>query len=132
MNSSMRRIRLLAAMLVVAPVLVTSGCLAVAAGAAGAGTVAYIRGELDATVGYNLDAVDRAANQAGQQLQFAKINESADAFTRVITLRTAEDKKVEIKLRRSGDALTRVEIRVGLFGDEAISRALLEKIQANL
>lgn len=126
------RTRVLAVVLLLAPVLATSGCLAVAAGAAGAGTVAYIRGELNASLGHPIDAVDRASNRASEQLRFAKINETADAFTRIITLRTAEDKKIEIKLTRTSDSLTQVRIRVGLFGDEPLSRALLDKIQANL
>lgn len=132
MNSSAIRLRVIAALLLVTPIVWTSGCLAVAAGAAGAGTVAYIRGQLEASVSHNIDAVDRAANRAAEQLRFAKINESADALTRVITLRTAEDKKIEVKISRSTDTLTQIRIRVGVFGDEALSRLLLEKIQANL
>lgn len=132
MRSTPVRVRLIAALLAALPIAFTSGCLAVAAGAAGAGTVAYIRGELDASLSYNLDAVDRATNRAAEQLRFAKINEGSDALARIITLRTAEDKKIEIKLSRTTDTLTHVRIRVGVFGDETISRALLEKIQANL
>lgn len=122
----------LAALLAAAPLAGLSGCLAVAAGAAGAGTVAYIRGELDAPISRSLDDVDRAANRAADQLHFAKINEGSDALSRVITLRTAEDKKIEVRLSRTTDTLTRVRIRVGVFGDEALSRLLLDKIQANL
>lgn len=132
MRSRTLRVRRLAAVLAIAPVLLMSGCLAVAAGAVGAGTVAYIRGEIDASLNHNIDAVDRAANRAAGQLRFAKINESSDALAHVITLRTAEDKKIEVRLTRTGEAMTRVRIRVGLIGDEAISRALLERIQANL
>lgn len=132
MRSTPARVRLIAALLAVLPIAFTSGCLAVAAGAAGAGTVAYIRGELDASLSYNLDAVDRATNRAAEQLRFAKINEGSDALARVITLRTAEDKKIEVKLTRTTDTLTQVRIRVGVFGNETVSRALLEKIQANL
>ena len=132
MRSTPVRVRLIAALLAALPIAFTSGCLAVAAGAAGAGTVAYIRGELDAALSYNLDAVDRATNRAAEQLRFAKINEGSDALARVITLRTAEDKKIEVKLTRTTDTLTQVRIRVGVFGNETVSRALLDKIQANL
>ena len=83
-------------------------------------------------MGHPLDAVDSAANRAAEQLRFVKISESADALSRVITLRTAEDKKIEVKLTRTTDTVTRVRIRVGVFGDETISRLLLEKTQANL
>lgn len=120
-----------AALLSLVPVLWT-GCLAVAAGAAGAGTVAYIRGELNTSMSASLDAVDRATNRAAEQLRFAKINQSSDALARVITLRTAEDKKIEVRLTRTTDTLTQVRIRVGVFGDEQISRALLDKIKDNL
>jgi hypothetical protein len=133
MRSSMLRSRVVAALLAIAPVVTLTGCIALAAGAAaGAGAVAYVRGELDTSLNANLDAVDRAANRAGDELKFAKINESADALTRILTLRTADDKKIEIRLTRTTDTLTRVRIRVGLLGDETLSRLLLEKIQANL
>lgn len=126
------RRRFLAISLAMLPIAFTSGCLAVAAGAAGAGAVAWVRGELDASIGNSLDAVDRATNRAAEQLKFVKIAESADALARVITLRTAEDKKIEVRLTRTTDTVTRVRIRVGTFGDESVSRLLLEKIQANL
>lgn len=132
MKLPMSRALIASLILAAGPVLWTSGCLAVAAGAAGAGTVAYIRGELNTSLSSSLDAVDRAANRAAEQLRFAKINESADALARVITLRTAEDKKIEVRLTRTTDTLTQVRIRVGVFGDEAISRVLLDKINANL
>jgi hypothetical protein len=132
MSSSTLRIRILAALLAMVPLTLTSGCLVVAAGAAGAGAVAWVRGELDASLSHPLDAVDQAANRAGEQLKFAKISESADALSRIITLRTAEDKRIEIRLTRTTDTVTRVRIRVGTFGDEAVSRLLLDKIQANL
>ncbi|PTX91614.1 DUF3568 family protein [Opitutus sp. ER46] len=132
MKNSHIRTRIVAALLLLTPVAVTTGCLAVAAGAAGAGTVAYIRGELDASLGHNLDTVDRAANRAAEQLRFVKISESADAISRVITLRTAEDKKVEVHLNRTSDTLTRVRIRVGVFGNESLSRLFLERLQSNL
>lgn len=122
----------LALALAALPLAGTSGCLAIAAGAAGAGTVAYIRGELDTSVSHPIDQVDNATNRAADQLRFVKINEAADALTRVITLRTAEDKKIDIRLNRTTDNLTRIRIRVGMFGDEAISRALLNRITANL
>lgn len=133
MNPSTLRLRILAVTLAVMPVAWTAGCFAVAAGAAaGAATVAYVRGELSASISRNIDDVDRATNRAAEQLGFARINESSDALARVITLRTAEDKKIEVRLNRTTDHLTSVKIRVGLLGDEAISRALLDKINANL
>jgi hypothetical protein len=111
----------------------TSGCFLVAvgaAGAAGAGTVAYVRGELDVTLGKTYEQVVNASNRALVQLEFARVSERKDAFSALLTARTAEDKKIEVKLTKEGDSLTKVTIRVGVFGDETMSRAILEKIEA--
>jgi len=107
-----------------------SGCLVIAAGAAGAGTVAYVRGELDATVGSDYERVIDASNRALEQVQFVRVSEKRDAFSAVIVTRTAEDKKVEIRITKEGDRLTKVQIRIGIFGNEERSRVILEKIQA--
>lgn len=113
----------------------TSGCFVVAlgaAGAAGAGTVAYARGQLDATLANGYDQVLAASNRALDELQLVKISEKKDAFSAILIARTAEDKKVEIRIAKEGDILTTVRIRVGIFGDEEKSRTLLEKMRAGL
>jgi hypothetical protein len=109
-----------------------SGCVAVLAGAAGAGTVAWVEGRLDATLDANFDQAEKAANRAVTQLQFVKVNEEKDALTATLIARTAEDKKIEIKVVRVGDTTSRVQISVGVFGDEGQSLAILDKIKANL
>jgi Protein of unknown function (DUF3568) len=125
-------LRALAALMLAAALALHSGCLAVAAGAAGAGTVAFVRGELAATLDQNFDRTEHATNRAIQDLKFAKISEKQDALVAVIVARTAEDKKIEIKVSSMSAAQTRVQIRVGVFGDEALSQRILEKIRANL
>lgn len=124
--------RLAAALALATTVAFQSGCLVVAAGAAGAGTVAYIRGELEASLQGSYDNIVRAANQAVGQLQFARISENKDALTALLIARTADDKKIEIKITKISDSLSKVQIRVGIFGDEAISLAILDRIKANL
>ena len=109
-----------------------SGCVAVLAGAAGAGTVAWVQGRLDATLDANFDQAEKAADRAVTQLQFVKVNEEKDALTATLIARTAEDKKIEIKVVRVGDTTSRVQISVGVFGDEGQSLAILDKIKANL
>jgi hypothetical protein len=109
-----------------------SGCVAVLAGAAGAGTVAWVEGRLDAALDANYARAERAANRAVDELQFIRIDEKKDALTAILTVRTAEDKKVEIKIIRVGDTASDAQIRVGVFGDKALSLTILEKIKANL
>jgi hypothetical protein len=109
-----------------------TGCVAVVAGAAGAGTVAWVRGELEARLDASYEKAATAANLAIKQLQFAKISEKKDALTAILIARTAEDRKVEIKVLKVGDQSAKVQIRVGVFGDEALSLTILDKIRTNL
>ena len=121
----------LALLLGVPALTLTSGCIVVAAGA-GAGAVAYVRGDLNATLEASLDLTVRASNRAVEKLQFAKVSETKDAMIANIVVRNAEDKKIEIHLERASDNLTKVRIRVGVFGDESLSMAVLEKIKEGI
>lgn len=132
-NSLRRAVAVSTAALALVTMLVTSGCLAVAAGAgAGAAAVAYVRGELQTTVSEDYDATVKATHRAIDQLGFVKVSEKKDALIAILTVRNAADKKIEIRLDRSARNLTQVRIRVGVFGDEALSMAILDKIKANL
>lgn len=123
----------LAALLLIAGIAAQPGCVALMAGAAaGAGAVAYIRGELQADIERRYEVVERAANRAIADLQFVKVNEKKDAMVAIILARTAEDTKVQIRISRVSDTMTKVQIRVGVFGSETLSRAVLDKIKAEL
>lgn len=109
------------------------GCVAIVAGAAGAGSaVAYSTGELDTEVPRSLEKAQNATREAVHGLGFALVSEKADALGAVFICRTALDKRVRIELGRVGDGITKVEIRVGVFGDERVSLGILEKIRGGL
>lgn len=108
-----------------------SGCLAVAAGA-GAGAVAYVRGELEANLNTDYNKVVNSARSAINDLEFAKVSENKDALKAILVARTAMDKKVEITITNSGKKLTNIKIRVGVFGDEALSMSILDRIKSGL
>lgn len=110
----------------------TSGCVAVAAGAGAGAAVAYVRGDLDTTLNAGFERSLRATNAAVAALQFAKVSEKKDALQAIVIARNAADKKIEIRVEQSGENLAKVKIRVGVFGDETLSLAILEKIKANL
>jgi len=124
--------RVVGAALLAVALLFQTGCLVAAAGAAGAGTVAYIRGELSSTLDAPYEKVVRASNRGIQQLEFAKISENKDALTAILISRTADDKKIEVKVTKVTDSSTRIQIRVGVFGNEALSLTVLDKIKENL
>jgi len=110
---------------------VLPGCIAVAAGA-GAGVVAYVRGDLETTLANDFNPVVDATRGAIKDLEFASVSDNKDAFKAVIVARTAMDKKIEIELTNTGKNLTSIKIRVGVFGDEQLSLAILDKIKARL
>ena len=129
--SPSRYILLLLTVTAAAVISTTGGCLAAAAGA-GAGAVAYIRGDLEATLPNDFNKVVAATKESIGQLEFAKVSENKDALKAIFIARTALDKKVEITLTNSGKKQTGVKIRVGIFGDEQLSMAILDKIKSDL
>jgi hypothetical protein len=108
-----------------------SGCILAAAGA-GAGAVAYVRGELSANVDSDYDRAVDATRGALADLEFARVSENKDALKAVFISRTALDKRVEVTVTNSAKKLTNIKIRVGVFGDEQISLSVLNKIKARL
>jgi hypothetical protein len=126
---------LLVLLLAVCP-LVLTGCLAAAAvggaAAAGAGTVAYIKGELKATEEATLDKTWEATVGAADELNFLVINKLKDAVSAELEAKTADNKTVKIELKRVTENLTDISIRIGTFGDETLSRYILSKIEARL
>ena len=117
--------------------LINNACVAAAVGgaagaAAGAGTVAYIKGELKATEAYNVPTVWKATVMAVDELKLVVTDKYSDATAGKLEAMTADNKKVRISLKRQGDNITEITIRVGTFGDEELSRFILSKIQKNL
>jgi len=111
------------------------GCVvaALGLGAAGAaGTVAYVRGDLETVEIQSLDTVYRAAERAVDELELYEIEKSKDAMSATIVARDAEDKKIEIKLKATPRDNTELSIRVGTFGDETKSRIIYDRIKEHL
>jgi len=110
-----------------------AGCGAVVAGAAaGAGAVAYVRGELKATEEGSLDEALNATEGAVADLGLTMTGQEGDALSAKLTARTAEDKRIEINLKKISETLTEIRIRVDIFGDEDLSRIIHNKIKERL
>lgn len=132
----MKKQKLLILLLLAACPFILTGCLAAAAvggaAAAGAGTVAYIKGELKATEEASLNKTWGATVAAIDELQFLVVNKIKDDVSAELESKTADNKTVKIQLKRVTDNLTDISIRVGTFGDESLSRYILSKIEAKL
>ncbi len=115
-------------MLLGAVMLMTSACALLLVGAGAAGGTAYVMGELKTTKEMSLDVAWSRTQAAIQELEFFTTSEAKDALSAKLTARTAGDKKVQITLNKHSDTLTESRIRVGMIGDEALSRLILGKI----
>jgi hypothetical protein len=132
MNVLKRVVLVLAASVVLCA---TAGCaLFVVGAAAGAGAAgyAYVEGILKSTEQASLNRVWSASLGAMKDLEFPITKQVKDALTGNITARNARDKKIDIQLKKISDDTTEISIRVGTFGDENLSRVILDKIKKRL
>lgn len=109
-----------------------SGCVAVLAGGAAAGTVAYVRGDLQAVLDANLDRTGTAVQRAARDLDLIAVSDAKDQTSAKYIFRTATDRKIEVNLKHSSKRTTNISIRVGIFGDETLSRQFYDRIRARL
>lgn len=131
----MKAIKYLITPLLGVALVLQTGCALLLVGggaAAGVGGYAYVKGELKATEKASLDKVWDASLAAMQELQFAVTAQAKDALTGELTARTAQDKKVTIQLKALPDSSTEIKVRVGTFGDEALSLVIMDKIKKHL
>ena len=112
-----------------AGILMNSGCALLVGGAAGAGTVAYLKGELKTNEDVPIDKLWNATQAAIKEMGFAVKTEEKDALSAKLVALTADDKTININLKKRNDYLTEISIRVGTFGDESLSKKILEEIK---
>lgn len=94
--------------------------------------VAWVRDALQTTVDAPLDRTVKATSKALKNLQFAEIVTKADAISGVVTAKTARDEKVEVTITSVTPVQTRLDIRVGAFGDKPVSQRILGEINKEL
>jgi hypothetical protein len=128
----MRKTQIIASFLFLVTLALLSGGCAVALVGAGAGTVAYIRGDLEAMLDDDINSAYKASLKSLEQLEIAPTSKVKDALTAKIVGRDADDKKITIKLTSTTDGLTKLSIRIGLIGSETKSRIIYEQIKKNL
>lgn len=109
-----------------------TGCLAVAA-AAGTGVgVAYTTGDLEVTFDHPPPAVEAAGKGALEDLGITIVSSASTSVDGEVVGRTAQDKKITIRIKALGENSSKSSIRVGAFGDEAVSMSIYEKMKARL
>jgi hypothetical protein len=112
--------------------LTSAGCLLAAAAGAAAGTVAYVKGDLTAHVDADVEQTTKAARAV-----LIDMGSNVPEFTfgpaeGKVYGRTPEDKKVNIDVKYQTERTSKLTIRVETFGNEAVSRQILDAIKAKV
>jgi hypothetical protein len=109
-----------------------SGCGVLILGGAAAGTVGYVSGDLKATLEGRFEKVVEATDRAISDNSITQKSKDETQHSVVYELRTLQDDKVALTITRASTDLTNVIIRVGVFGDEPLSRHILTEIENRL
>ena len=113
--------------------LMLQGCVAAVVGAgAGAGTYAYMRGEYQTTYSYPLEKTYSATLAALKDLQMPVVSSFKDLTDGTIESKKGDGSDVKILLKSEGVNVTSVKVRIGVFGNEAASRLIADKISGRL
>ncbi len=102
------------------------------AGGADTGAIAFSTGELRSREPIALTELDAAVATAVDVLGYDEVETERDADRIRWRARTAAGDRVDIRLLAKGRDSTDLRIRIGVFGDEAKSRLVLEQIHQEL
>jgi hypothetical protein len=103
-----------------------------AAAAVGTGAYYYVKGELKRNYDAPMDKTWDATVKALEALQINVESKQNDALTGVINGKLADGKSYTVNVKRLGENLTEVSIRIGTFGDRERAEAIHDKILSNL
>lgn len=112
-----------------------SGCALFLVGAgvaAGAGTLAYMNGELKAAEEVSMESGWRGAMRAMDDLEFKIAKSQKDALAGIIIATRADGTRITIKVKKQSEQITEFRVRVGTLGDESLSRLIYERIKKRL
>ncbi|MBX3359288.1 MAG: DUF3568 family protein [Phycisphaeraceae bacterium] len=116
---------------------IVAGALAACAGGPSKGQEApgqysYSGGKLSGKEAASINKVWAAARTAVNELEFAVLEANKDAVGGRLRASRMNGVEVLVVLDYRADMLTDVSIQVGYFGDEEISRLVLERMEAQL
>ena len=78
------------------------------------------------------DKVTAAAQKAAGDLKLLDIVSDSTKIDGRVTARNAQGDKVSIDIEQAGDGVSKVTIRVGATGDDAVSKQLVDRINSHL
>lgn len=128
----MKKIRRLGLAMIVAVIALSAGgCLLFGGAAVGAGTYAYVSGNLKTTYDATMSQAWEAAEQALANLNMEVVEANSDAFSGRFTGKMGDGRDYTISLTKVTDETTEIAVRVGL-GDRDVSETIHREIAAIL
>ncbi len=110
-----------------------SGCVPLMVGAAaGAGAAAWINGDLEVNFDAPVSTVHSAAIRGLRKLELPITSEDKDKHHARIRSKYSDGKDVTIDITAITERTSKVKIRVGVFGDQARSEAILTSMKKYL
>lgn len=103
-----------------------------AVAAAGAGTYAYVKGDLKRNYEAPMARAWTATVKAVEELKLPVESQQHDAFSGSLKGKMADGKSFAINLKRLAESSTEIGIRIGAFGDRDRSEAIHNKILSKL
>lgn len=98
----------------------------------GASPITFEAGELRSNEEVSLDELDLACRKAIETLGYEQVETTQDTKRILWRARTASGDAVELQLAARTASKTELRIRVGVLGNEARSRLILEQIHQSL
>jgi hypothetical protein len=112
--------------------LLVSGCVAAVAAAGGAGGYVWSRGKLSFTTSHDIDSCHDAAISALTSLDIKITGDTTDSMAGRIKGETATGEDVTVDLEPQSIRVTKIDIRVGFWGNEGQARKIADKINQRL
>jgi hypothetical protein len=89
-------------------------------------------GSYSAMVDASPDKVTSAATASVKDMKLLDVTSDSTKIDGKVTAKTAQDEAVTIDIEQAGENISKVTIRVGSTGDEAVSKQILDRIKKNL
>jgi hypothetical protein len=130
----MKRTTFFLALVMLASSLLSAGCaVAIIAGVtAGAGTFVWANGKLSFETDHTIHQCHSATTSALNELQIDIQQSMSDSLIAKVTGRTSVNEPVVVDIEPIGPHRTRVEIRVGTWGNKTQSKIIMDSIQRHL
>ena len=114
-------------------VVTTSGCVALLLGAvAGAGSVVYVKGELEKNLDATVVKMHKASLAGLKDLDMFVLSDELNVHNASIRSEDAQGKKVTIRIDALTERSSKIKIRIGIVGNKTKSQIILDAIERKL